>query len=132
MNAAVRAVVRMGLFVGARVFLIREGYQVNSIDGTIAHGRLTTMTTLDIFPHQGMVDGGENFVEAKWRDVSNIIQKGGTVIGSARCGEFATRAGKLKAAKVYSPSFSPSSFYLPIIFVFLHLFYSSAIFVFLR
>ena len=28
MNAAVRAVVRMGLFVGARVFLIREGYQV--------------------------------------------------------------------------------------------------------
>ena len=27
MNAAVRAVVRMGLFVGARVFLIREGYQ---------------------------------------------------------------------------------------------------------
>ena len=27
MNAAVRAVVRMGLFVGARVYLIREGYQ---------------------------------------------------------------------------------------------------------
>jgi len=69
MNAAVRAVVRMGLFVGARVFLIREGYQ-------------------------GMVDGGENFVEATWPSVSNIMQKGGTMIGSARCAEFVTRAVK--------------------------------------
>jgi len=74
MNAAVRAVVRLGLFVGAKVYLIREGYQ-------------------------GMVDGGSNFVEAKWRDVSNIMQKGGTVIGSARCMEFTTREGKLKAVK---------------------------------
>ena len=75
MNAAVRAVVRMGLFVGARVFMIREGYQ-------------------------GMVDGGDNIVEAKWRDVSGIMQKGGTVIGSARCMEFMSREGRLKAVKV--------------------------------
>ena len=47
-----------------------------------------------------MVDGGENFVEATWPNVSNIMQKGGTMIGSARCAEFVTRAGKLKAAKV--------------------------------
>merc|ERR1719259_1158034 len=63
MNAAVRAVVRMGLFVGARVYLIQEGYQ-------------------------GMVDGGDNIVEAMWPDVSNIMQKDGTVIGSARCMDF--------------------------------------------
>ncbi len=32
-----------------------------------------------------MVDGGENIIEAKWSSVSGIINKGGTVIGSARC-----------------------------------------------
>ena len=51
-----------------------------------------------------MVDGGENIVEAMWPDVSNIMQKGGTVIGSARCAEFMTRAGKLKAVKVWELS----------------------------
>ncbi|GAA28132.2 6-phosphofructokinase [Clonorchis sinensis] len=73
MNAAVRAVVRMGIYCGCRVFFIREGYQ-------------------------GMVDGGENIVEAGWADVSNIIEKGGTVIGSARCKDFRDREGRLKAA----------------------------------
>jgi 6-phosphofructokinase 1 len=74
MNAAVRAVVRFGLFLGCRVFFIKEGYQ-------------------------GMVDGGDNIVEAEWADVSGIIHKGGTVIGSARCKEFREREGRLKAAK---------------------------------
>ena len=37
---------------------------------------------------QGMVDGGENICEAHWADVSGIIHKGGTVIGSARCKDF--------------------------------------------
>ncbi|XP_077558699.1 ATP-dependent 6-phosphofructokinase isoform X4 [Haemaphysalis longicornis] len=73
MNAAVRAVVRMGLYLGARVFFIREGYQ-------------------------GMVDGGEYIKEASWVSVSGIIHKGGTVIGSARCSEFRKREGRLKAA----------------------------------
>lgn len=50
MNAAVRAVVRMGLYVGARVFFIKEGYQ-------------------------GMVDGGDHIVEATWSSVSGIIHK---------------------------------------------------------
>ncbi|XP_071542421.1 ATP-dependent 6-phosphofructokinase isoform X4 [Panulirus ornatus] len=74
MNAAVRAVVRMGLYVGARVYFIKEGYQ-------------------------GMVDGGDNIVEASWSSVSGIIHKGGTVIGSARCKDFREREGRLKAAK---------------------------------
>uniref|UniRef100_A0A1B6DHL7 ATP-dependent 6-phosphofructokinase n=4 Tax=Clastoptera arizonana TaxID=38151 RepID=A0A1B6DHL7_9HEMI len=74
MNAAVRAVVRMGIYLGCKVFFIKEGYQ-------------------------GMVDGGANIVEANWSSVSSIIHKGGTVIGSARCMDFKERAGRLKAAK---------------------------------
>ncbi|XP_039382247.1 ATP-dependent 6-phosphofructokinase, platelet type isoform X3 [Mauremys reevesii] len=73
MNAAVRAVVRMGIYVEAKVYFIYEGYQ-------------------------GMVDGGDNIVEVSWESVSSILQVGGTVIGSARCKEFRTREGRLKAA----------------------------------
>jgi hypothetical protein len=50
MNAAVRAVVRMGLYLGCRVFFIKEGYQ-------------------------GMVDGGDHIIEASWVSVSGIIHK---------------------------------------------------------
>lgn len=50
MNAAVRAVVRMGIYLGCKVFFINEGYQ-------------------------GMVDGGNNIVEANWSSVSCIIHK---------------------------------------------------------
>ncbi|XP_015708578.1 ATP-dependent 6-phosphofructokinase, platelet type isoform X4 [Coturnix japonica] len=73
MNAAVRAVVRMGIYVKAKVYFIYEGYQ-------------------------GMVDGGDNIVEVSWESVSSILQIGGTVIGSARCKAFRTRAGRLQAA----------------------------------
>uniref|UniRef100_UPI003AAE403F ATP-dependent 6-phosphofructokinase, platelet type-like isoform X4 n=1 Tax=Centroberyx gerrardi TaxID=166262 RepID=UPI003AAE403F len=73
MNAAVRAVVRMGIYVGAKVYFIHEGYQ-------------------------GMVDGGGNIKEATWESVSSMLQVGGTVIGSARCKEFRTHEGRLKAA----------------------------------
>nr|XP_019963380.1 PREDICTED: ATP-dependent 6-phosphofructokinase, platelet type-like [Paralichthys olivaceus] len=73
MNAAVRAAVRMGIYVGAKVFFIHEGYQ-------------------------GMVDGGDNIQEASWESVSSMLQVGGTVIGSARCKEFRSREGRLKAA----------------------------------
>ncbi|XP_048693639.1 ATP-dependent 6-phosphofructokinase, platelet type isoform X4 [Caretta caretta] len=73
MNAAVRAVVRMGIYVEAKVYFIYEGYQ-------------------------GMVDGGDNIVEVSWESVSSILQVGGTVIGSARCKEFRAREGRLKAA----------------------------------
>ncbi|XP_060519567.1 ATP-dependent 6-phosphofructokinase isoform X3 [Cylas formicarius] len=74
MNAAVRAVVRMGIYLGCKVYFIREGYQ-------------------------GMVDGGEHIIEANWSSVSCIIHKGGTIIGSARCQDFRERPGRLKAAK---------------------------------
>ncbi|KAK6038571.1 Phosphofructokinase [Cooperia oncophora] len=71
MNSAVRSVVRMGIYLGCKVFFINEGYQ-------------------------GMVDGGDNIVEASWNSVSDIIQKGGTIIGSARCNDFRQREGRLK------------------------------------
>ncbi|XP_014346775.1 ATP-dependent 6-phosphofructokinase, platelet type isoform X8 [Latimeria chalumnae] len=73
MNAAVRAVVRVGIYVGSKVYFIHEGYQ-------------------------GMVDGGDNLVEVTWESVSSILQVGGTVIGSARCKSFRTREGRLQAA----------------------------------
>jgi 6-phosphofructokinase len=47
-------------YLGCKVFFIKEGYQ-------------------------GMVDGGDHIVEAHWKSVSGIINKGGTLIGSARC-----------------------------------------------
>ncbi|XP_070151819.1 ATP-dependent 6-phosphofructokinase isoform X2 [Polyergus mexicanus] len=74
MNAAVRAAVRMGIYLGCRVYFIREGYE-------------------------GMVNGGKNIEEATWSAVSCIIHKGGTVIGSARSQEFRERPGRRKAAK---------------------------------
>ncbi|XP_077392202.1 ATP-dependent 6-phosphofructokinase, liver type isoform X2 [Festucalex cinctus] len=73
MNAAVRAVTRMGIYVGAKVYLIYEGYQ-------------------------GLVDGGDHIKLAHWQSVTNIIQLGGTVIGSARCKAFMNRQGRLAAA----------------------------------
>uniref|UniRef100_A0A672NQJ4 ATP-dependent 6-phosphofructokinase n=1 Tax=Sinocyclocheilus grahami TaxID=75366 RepID=A0A672NQJ4_SINGR len=73
MNAAVRAVVRMGIYVGAKVYFVHEGYQ-------------------------GMVDGGDNIKEASWESVSSMLQVGGTVIGSARCKDFRAHEGRLRAA----------------------------------
>ena len=49
--------------------------------------------------YQGMIDGGERIVEADWASVSGIIHRGGTMIGSARCMEFKTRPGMLRAAR---------------------------------
>ena len=74
MNAALRAVVRAALSEGARVFAIYEGYQ-------------------------GMVDGGERIREFAWDDVGGIMQRGGTMIGTARCAAFRTREGRLLAAR---------------------------------
>ena len=74
MNAALRAVVRTALSHGLEVYAFYEGYQ-------------------------GMVDGGERIQKMAWDSVGGIMQKGGTVIGSARCDDFRTREGRLKAAK---------------------------------
>uniref|UniRef100_A0A8C6LZ62 6-phosphofructokinase n=1 Tax=Nothobranchius furzeri TaxID=105023 RepID=A0A8C6LZ62_NOTFU len=73
MNAAVRATVRVGLYTGAKVFFVHEGYQ-------------------------GLVDGGDHIRPATWESVSMMLQLGGTVIGSARCQDFRTKEGRTKAA----------------------------------
>uniref|UniRef100_A0A669EMH0 Phosphofructokinase, muscle b n=1 Tax=Oreochromis niloticus TaxID=8128 RepID=A0A669EMH0_ORENI len=73
MNAAVRAVVRVGIYTGAKVFFVHEGYQ-------------------------GLVDGGDHIRPATWESVSMMLQLGGTVIGSARCQDFRTKEGRTKAA----------------------------------
>ncbi|NXT52051.1 PFKAL protein, partial [Pluvianellus socialis] len=49
--------------------------------------------------YEGLVEGGDNIKQANWLSVSNIIQLGGTVIGSARCKAFTTRGGRLRAAR---------------------------------
>jgi 6-phosphofructokinase 1 len=74
MNAAVRAVVRTALERGLETYAIFEGYQ-------------------------GMVDGGDQIRPISWNDVGGILHQGGTVIGSARCGDFRQRDGRLRAAE---------------------------------
>ncbi len=70
MNACVRAVVRGAIYYGVEVFGIRHGY-----DGMIR---------------------GEIFQMQSY-SVSNIIQKGGTILKSARSKEFMTKEGRAKA-----------------------------------
>ncbi|MCK6580572.1 MAG: 6-phosphofructokinase [Anaerolineae bacterium] len=70
MNAAIRAVVRTGIGLGAQVYGVRQGYQ-----GLIE----------DLIQPMGA------------RDVGGIIQVGGTVLGSARSKEFMTPEGREKA-----------------------------------
>lgn len=74
MNAAVRAIVRAGIHQGAEVFAIREGWQ-------------------------GAILGGDHIQHMGWSDVSGILNKGGTVIGTARSQEFRTREGQLRAVE---------------------------------
>ena len=74
MNAAVRSVVRTGLDRGLEVYAIYEGYQ-------------------------GLVDGGERIKKMDWDSVGGIMNRGGTIIGTARCKAFRTREGRLIAAK---------------------------------
>eukprot|EP00730_Choanoeca_flexa_P002949 TRINITY_DN11238_c0_g2_i3.p1 TRINITY_DN11238_c0_g2~~TRINITY_DN11238_c0_g2_i3.p1 ORF type:complete len:863 (+),score=216.72 TRINITY_DN11238_c0_g2_i3:65-2590(+) len=74
MNAAVRAAAGVCITYGVKAYAIYYGYQ-------------------------GMIDGGDNIKELTLADVENIMNVGGTVIGSARCQEFRTREGRLKAAK---------------------------------
>jgi 6-phosphofructokinase 1 len=74
MNAAVRSVVRTALDHGAEVFAVYEGYQ-------------------------GLVDGGDAIRRMDWDSVGGILQLGGTIIGSARCEAFRTRAGRKAAAR---------------------------------
>jgi 6-phosphofructokinase 1 len=70
MNAAIRAVVRTAVYYNMEVFGIRRGYQ-------------------------GMIEG--DIFEMKTTDVSNIIQRGGTILKTARSKEFMTDEGMKKA-----------------------------------
>ncbi len=74
MNAALRSAVRVALDLGINIFGIFEGYQ-------------------------GMVEGGEKIRELSWDFVGGILQRGGTIIGTARSDEFRTWEGRKKAAK---------------------------------
>ncbi|MCT4543343.1 MAG: 6-phosphofructokinase [Vallitalea sp.] len=71
MNAAIRAVVRTALARGKKVFGINRGYN-------------------------GLISG--DIFEMNSKDVSDIIQKGGTVLRTARCKEFITPEGQKRGA----------------------------------
>ena len=70
MNAAIRSVVRVGIARGLELIGIRRGYQ-------------------------GLLKG--EFQPMGPRDVSNIIQRGGTILHTSRCEEFRTNSGVQKA-----------------------------------
>ena len=73
MNAAIRAVVRTALANGVKVKGIKRGY----------HGLLN-----------------EDIIDMQRHDVSEIIQRGGTILGTARCPEFITPEGQQKGADI--------------------------------
>ncbi|MBD0333169.1 MAG: 6-phosphofructokinase [Chitinophagaceae bacterium] len=70
MNAAIRAVVRTGIYHGLEVYGIMRGFQ-------------------------GMID--DDIVKLESRSVANIIQRGGTILKTARCKEFHEYEGRKKA-----------------------------------
>ena len=73
MNAAIRAVVRSGIRKGMRVLGIRRGYK-------------------------GLMDN--DMYEMGLEKVSDIVSKGGTILYTARCPEFATDEGVEKAKEI--------------------------------
>src|SRR5687768_4826641 len=70
MNAAIRAVVRTAIYNGLEVFGIMRGYS-------------------------GMID--DDIIPMESRSVANIIQRGGTILKTARCNEFMEYEGRKKA-----------------------------------
>ena len=73
MNAAIRAVVRTAIARGLKVKGIKKGYQ-------------------------GLLN--EEIIDMEARHVSDIIQRGGTILGTARCMEFKTPEGQQKGAEI--------------------------------
>lgn len=73
MNAAIRAVVRKAIANGVAVKGIKKGYQ-------------------------GLLN--EEIVDMDRHSVSDIIQRGGTILGTARCAEFKTEEGQEKGAEI--------------------------------
>lgn len=73
MNAAIRAVVRTAIARGKKVKGIRKGYQ-------------------------GLLN--EEIVDMTAKDVSDIVQRGGTILRTARCEEFKYEEGQKKGAEI--------------------------------
>ncbi|MCR4691522.1 MAG: 6-phosphofructokinase [Lachnospiraceae bacterium] len=73
MNAAIRAVARKALGNGVKVKGIKKGYQ-------------------------GLLN--EEIMDMEKKDVSDTIQRGGTILGTARCSEFRTLEGQQKGAEI--------------------------------
>lgn len=73
MNAAIRAVVRQALSRGKKVKGIKRGYA-------------------------GLLQ--EEIIDLEARSVSDIIQRGGTILATARCKEFTTPEGQQKGADI--------------------------------
>lgn len=71
MNAAIRAVVRTAIYQGLQVSGIYRGYQ-------------------------GLIEGA--IEEFNARSVANILQRGGTILRTARCQPFLTKEGRALAA----------------------------------
>lgn len=72
MNAAIRAVIRCGVDKGWGMYGVIKGYS-------------------------GLISG--NIRPIGTRDVGGIINKGGTILGSARCAEFMSDTGRRKAVR---------------------------------
>lgn len=70
MNAAIRAVVRTGIYNNLEVYGIKRGFQ-------------------------GMIDN--DILQMESKSVANIIQRGGTILKTARCKDFFTTEGRKKA-----------------------------------
>ena len=66
---------------------------IRSIVKTALHNKIIPLRIYD--GYRGMMDG--NAKELNYQDVDNIIQYGGTILGSARCNEFKTDEGRQKA-----------------------------------
>ena len=73
MNAAIRAVVRRGLSSGLKVKGIQKGYN-------------------------GLLN--EEIIDMTARDVSDTIERGGTILYTARCAEFRTAEGQQLGAEI--------------------------------
>jgi 6-phosphofructokinase 1 len=73
MNAAIRAVARSALGHGVAVFGVQRGYE-------------------------GLMEA--DLIALNKRSVGNIIQRGGSVLGSSRAPKFRTKAGRQKARRV--------------------------------
>lgn len=73
MNAAIRSVVRAGLYYGFRVYGIRKGYE-------------------------GLING--DIEEMNARSVGDILHKGGTILQTARSPRFTTEEGQKKAVSM--------------------------------